>query len=98
MHQRACSAAAVKILLVVLSAAVVAGLGVYAAFDVCGLLRLGGESVYMHVDTFVALMACLSATAAALSLLLRMLLVRADRAALQDLERRIAQLEAAPRS
>ncbi len=87
-----------KILLVVLSAAVVAGLGVYAVFDVCHLFRLGGESVYMHVDTFVALIACLSAVAAAMSLLLRMLLVRADRVALQALERRIAQLESAPRS
>jgi len=88
----------VKILLVVLSAAVVAGLGVYGVFDACHLFRLGGESVYMHVDTFVALIACLAVVSAALGLLLRMLLVRADRAAMAAFERRLAELEARPRS
>ena len=87
-----------KNVLIVLSAAVLAGLGVYAAFSACHLLRLDGERVVMHVDTFVAIIACLAFAGASLSLILRAILQRADRAALQALEQRIAQVEAQPRS
>ncbi len=86
-----------KLVLVVLSASVVAGLVVYAGFSFAGWFGLMGENVVMHVDVFVAFIVCLSMTSAILSLLLRTLLQRADRAGLGALEQRVAQLEARSR-
>ena len=58
---------------------------------------MNGERVMMHVDTFVAVIACLAVAGATLSPILRALLVRADRVALQGLEQRISQLESQQR-
>ena len=82
-----------KHLLVVLSAAVIAGLGVYFAFNCFNAFALMGENVMMHVNCFVALIACLCLAAAASSLLLRAAVVRTDRQQTQALEQRIARLE-----
>ena len=51
----------VRTLLVVLSAAVIAGLGVYFAFNACDAFALADDDVSMHVNTFVVLIACLGA-------------------------------------
>ncbi len=87
-----------KILLVVLSAAVVVGLCGYVAFNSCNQFGLIGNNVTMHVNTFVALIACLSAGGAAMALVLRAAVVRADRNQIQALEQRISQLEQNGRS
>ena len=82
-----------KNLLIVLSAAVIAGLAVYFAFNACNAFGLLGQDVTIHVNTFVVLIACLSLAAAAASLLLRALVVRTDQQQVRALEQRIAQLE-----
>lgn len=83
----------VKPLLVVLSAAVIAGLGTYAAFAACKAFTLLNGLVTMQVDVLVAFIACLAIAAAAVALLLRLALVRTDRKAFDELEQRVAQLE-----
>jgi hypothetical protein len=83
----------VKFLLLVLSAAVLSGLGVYAAFDSFGWFGLLGSNVTMHVDTFVAVIATVGAVAAALALALRAALGREERRFVQSMEQRIARLE-----
>ncbi len=83
----------VRQLLIVLAAAVIAGLAVYFAFNFLGAFELVGEDVTVHVNTFVVLIACLCLAAAGMSLLLRAVLVRTDRQEMQALEQRIAQLE-----
>lgn len=83
----------VRNLLVVLSAAVIAGLGVYFAFNCIVTFSLVGGNVSMHVNSFVALIACLCLAAAALSLLLRAAVVRTDRQQTQLLEQRVERLE-----
>lgn len=82
-----------KNLLVVLSAAVLAGLGVYATFDWCNAFSLVGNNVMMRVDTFVAVVACLGIAGAGLALFLRAAVMRADRGITQALEDRIVRLE-----
>lgn len=88
-----------KTLLVVLSASVLAGLGVYAMFNAAGLLGLIGNNVTMHVDSFVWLLAALTLATSAVTLGLRELVARGDRAAQRSLEQRVAELEnrASPR-
>ena len=83
----------VRNLLVVLSAAVIAGLGVYYVFNCFHSFALMGENVMMHVNGFVALTACLCLAAAASALLLHAAVVRTDRQRAQALEQRIARLE-----
>ena len=76
-----------------LSAAVIAGLGIYAAFAACKAFTLVNGVVTMQVDTLVAFIACLTIVAAGMALLLGLALARADRKAIGELEQRIAQLE-----
>ena len=83
----------VRTLLVVLSAAVIAGLGVYFTFNACEAFALAGDDVSMHVNTFVVLIACLGLAAAGATLLLHAALVRTDRRQFEALEQRIVLLE-----
>lgn len=76
-----------KPLLVVLSAAVLSGLGVYALF--CRWFGVMGTVVTMEVDTLVWLFAALGITTSAVTLAMRAALVRSDR----SLHARIAELE-----
>ncbi len=76
-----------KNLLVVLSAAVLSGLGVYALF--CGWFGVMGSVVHMQVDTLVWLFAVLSITTSAVTLAMRAALLRSDR----SLHARLAELE-----
>jgi hypothetical protein len=81
-------------LLVVLSAAVTAGLVVFFSFDAVSAIGLMGGSVYIPVGVFVAFIAALTLAASALALTYRHLLMASDRRLLQGLSDRIAQLEA----
>lgn len=78
-----------KNLLVVLSAAAIAGLCVYALFDLQNAFGVLGNSVHMNISTFVWLIAALTLASAALTLALRTALHRADRGVLA----RLAELE-----
>ena len=81
----------VKSLLVILSAAVVAGLSVYLVF--CRWFQVMGSTVHMQIDTLVWLFAALAIAAAGMTLLLRTALLRSDRtvlARLAELEKRSA--------
>lgn len=79
-------------LLVVVAAATIAGLAAYAVFS--RWIGLLGNSVQIHVDTFVWLIAVLSLTASATAVLLRSVVARSERATTATLEQRIAALEA----
>lgn len=92
------SNAGVKTLLVILSAAVIAALGTYAAFTACHAFSLMSTQVMIDVDAFIGFVAGVSLLAAALALLLHHLLLRTDRKAIDDLTKRIAQLEAGPKA
>jgi hypothetical protein len=85
---------AVKLLLVVFSSAVIAGLAIYAVFTTCNAFEMMGARVTVHVDAFVAFIACLALAASAISIGLQRALVRSERNALRAMEQRIAQLEA----
>ncbi len=84
---------AVRPLLVVLSAAVTAGLLMFFAF--CQSMTALGEQVIMRADLFVLFVALLGMVASALALLYRHLMVRGERRALAELTDRITRLEAA---
>jgi hypothetical protein len=79
----------VKTLVVVLSAAVIAGLGVYALFVWRSAFRVVGNSIQMDLDTFVWLLTALTLASAGMTLAVRAALVRADR----DLHARLDALE-----
>ena len=85
---------AVKLLLVVISSAVLAGLVSYAAFAAASAFELMGARVTVHVDAFVGFIACIALAAALIALGLQTALVRNERNALQEMEQRIARLEA----
>ena len=76
-----------KNVLVVLSAAVLTSLAVYALF--CRWMAGMGAVVHMQVDTLVWLFATLSITTSAVTLAMRAALVRSER----SLHARIAELE-----
>lgn len=80
-------------LLVVLSAAVTAGLLVFFAFGPS--MTTLGDQVMMPAVLFVLFVALLGIVAAALALLYRHLMVRGERRVLAELTDRIARLEAA---
>lgn len=83
-----------KILLVVLSAAVLGGLGTYAAFAAFGVFGMLMDRVTMNVDALVAFVAATSVVCATITIGLHAALVRSDRRQFESLERRIAELEA----
>jgi uncharacterized protein YbjQ (UPF0145 family) len=80
--------------LVILSAAVTAGLVVFFTFNVLNAIGVMGGSVVISMDVFVALIAMLTLAAAGLALLYRRLLVRGESRSLQQLADRIVRLEA----
>jgi hypothetical protein len=79
--------------LVVLSAAVTAGLGVFFAFNAFGAIASIQGNVLIPMDVFVGLIACLTLAASALALGYRALLVRGDGRLLMELRSRLERLE-----
>ena len=82
-----------KCFVVVFAAAVAASLVCYFSFGALFGFRLSGNQVLVHVDVFIAFIACLSALAAILGLSFWFMLTRSDRRTLQRLEQRMAALE-----
>ena len=80
--------------LVILAAAVTAGLAVFFAFDMLSAIGVMGGNVVISMDVFVALIAALTFAAGGLALLYRRLLVRSEGQLLQQLTDRVARLEA----
>lgn len=80
--------------LVILAAAVTAGLAVFFAFNLLGAIGVMGGNVVISMDVFVAMIAALTLAAGGLALLYRLLLVRSERRPLQQLAERVARLEA----
>lgn len=89
-----------KTLAIILSAGVIIGLLVYGVLDWCGALGLiGGNLVTMRIAVFVGTLASVGFGAAALALVFRHGIARADRSLVQQLEQRLARLEnGAPRA
>ncbi len=80
--------------LVVLAAAVTAGLAVFFIFNVLNAIGVMGGNVVISMDVFVAFIAALTFATGGLTLLYRRLLVRSERRLLQQLADRVARLEA----
>lgn len=80
-------------LLLVLSAAVLAGLSIYVVFTLLGWIGLLGSDVLINVNAFVALVACLTVGGAAAVLALQAVVVRLETRTMAQLEQRIAALE-----
>jgi hypothetical protein len=87
-----------KILTIILSAGVVAGLLTYALFDALGLLGLMGDRVLIHVGSFVGVLVVACLGSAAMALAFAAAVGRAERRQLQDLKERLTRLEAERRS
>jgi hypothetical protein len=85
-----------KALAIVLSAGVLAGLGVFAILQACQVLSLLGDLVTTHVTTFVFMIAAVGFASAALALAIRAAFAREDRGRMRALEERLARLEGAP--
>tara|TARA_R110002072_G_scaffold4174_7_gene29609 strand:+ start:14441 stop:14725 length:285 start_codon:yes stop_codon:yes gene_type:complete len=82
-----------KTLLIVLSAAVAAGLICYTVFNSVFCFGLMGNQVVMKIDVFIAFIASLGILAAMLALAFKMALVRSDNRLVGQLESRIVELE-----
>ncbi|MFN3241651.1 MAG: hypothetical protein ACE37K_09085 [Planctomycetota bacterium] len=82
-----------KSFIVVLSAAVLAGLGGYFAFAACDVFRLLQNQVMVHVDVFVLLITAVALGSAFLAIVLRAALQRGEDRLVRRLEGRIAELE-----
>jgi len=82
-----------KTAIVVLSAAVLAGLGCYFAFAACNVFGLLNNQVVVHIDVFVLFVTAVALGAAVLGVLLRAMLQRSEDRLVRRLEGRIAELE-----
>jgi hypothetical protein len=82
-----------KFVLVVLSAAVLSGLGVYGVFSAAGAFGLMANAVVVNIDVFIGLIAVLATVSAAVALSLRLALAGAERDRLAGLESRLQELE-----
>lgn len=82
-----------KPVLIVLSAAVLGGLGSYLTFAACDAFGVMGNKVVVPIDVFVLLIASIALLTGLLSVGLRALVVRGDERMLQRMERRIEELE-----
>lgn len=82
-----------KTLLIILSAAVVAGLICYSVFNWVVSFGLLGNQVVMKIDVFIAFIASLGVLSAILALAFKHSLVRSDNRLVARLESRITELE-----
>lgn len=82
-----------RILVVVLSAALTAGLPVYFAFS--NRIGVMGENVVMPINLFVALIPTLCVAASVTTFVIRHLLAREEANVLRELRDRVQRLEAA---
>lgn len=86
-----------RTLLVILAAAVTAGLVGFFSFNWLGAFGLQMQSVLVPIDVFVGFIACLTLLSGAIALGYRGLLVRGDQSTLRELKDRVARLEAGGR-
>ena len=82
-----------KVLVTILAAAVLSGLTTYLLFDLCNAFGVMGTNVICNITTLVLFIAALTTSSAALGLLMRRVIERADRRTLAQLEDRIRMLE-----
>ncbi|MCK5941959.1 MAG: hypothetical protein KAI24_08335 [Planctomycetes bacterium] len=82
-----------KPILVILSAAVAAGLGCYFAFAAFGSFGLLQDRVLVNVDVFILFVAALALASSVVTVLLRSMLQRSDERLVRRLEHRIDELE-----
>ena len=82
-----------KVLVTILAAAVLSGLTTYLLFDLCNAFGVMSSNVVCNITTFVLFIAALTTSSAALGLLMRRVIDRADRRTLAQLEDRIRMLE-----
>ena len=82
-----------KVLAIILSAGVVAGLAVYTLLNALAHLEVMGSLVSMPINAFIATLCGACFGSAGLALAFRTAFLRADRSAVRQLEDRIARLE-----
>jgi hypothetical protein len=82
-----------KLLAIILSAGVVAGLAVFTVLDAFAQLTVAGPLLTLPINAFIATLCGACFGAAGLALVFRAAMARADRNAVRQLEDRIARLE-----